>query len=101
MVFLDRKFTIPNFPTRILGYLLHKMPIIFATDPITDVGRIAEENGCGFWIESGQLDEFNNRVDSLVNNRIAIPDMREKAFRLLKEQYEVSVSYNAIISHFV
>lgn len=100
MVFLDRRFTIPNFPTRIMGYLLHRMPILFATDPVTDVGRIVEENGCGFWVESGQLDEFNSKIAFFVNHREAIPAMQKNAFKLLSEQYEVSVTYKAIISHF-
>lgn len=100
MVFLDKRFTIPNFPTRIMGYLLHRMPILFATDTATDVGRIVEENGCGFWVESGQLKEFNERIEYFVNNRSEMPVMQEKAFRLLKEKYDVSVTYNAIMSHF-
>lgn len=100
MVFLDKRFTIPNFPTRIMGYLLHKMPILFATDPVTDVGRIVEQAGCGFWVESGQLEDLNKRIELLVTNKEIIKDMGEKAYQLLINKYEVSVSYNIIISHF-
>ena len=100
MVFLDKRFTIPNFPTRIMGYLLHRMPILFATDSATDVGKIVEENGCGFWVESGQLNEFNEKIEYFVNNRSEMPRMQENAFHLLEEKYDVSVTYNAIMSHF-
>ena len=49
LIFLDHRFTIPNYPSRLLSYLENKMPVICATDPNTDIGRIAEENGYGFW----------------------------------------------------
>lgn len=100
LVFLDKRFTIPNFPTRIMGYLLHKMPILFATDTATDAGRIVEEGGCGFWVESGNLEGFNEKVDFFVKQKNLIPMMGEKAFVLLSEKYDVSVSYNTIVSHF-
>ena len=47
LIFLDHRFTIPNYPSRLLSYLEYKMPIICCTDPNTDIGRIAEENGYG------------------------------------------------------
>lgn len=100
LVFLDKRFTIPNFPTRIMGYLLHHMPILFATDTATDAGKIVEAGGCGFWVESGNLEGFNEKVDFFVNHKEQIPMMGENAFNLLVDRYEVSVSYNTIVSHF-
>lgn len=100
LVFLDKRFTIPNFPTRVMGYLLHRMPILFATDKVTDVGRIVEDNGCGYWVESGDLETFNDRIERLVSNKHQLSTMGEKAYQLLQKNYDVSVSYNAIMSHF-
>ena len=48
LIFLDHRFTIPNYPSRLLSYLEYKMPVICATDVNTDIGRITEENGYGF-----------------------------------------------------
>ena len=31
------------------------MPVLCATDPNTDIGTIAEENGYGYWCESNSL----------------------------------------------
>ena len=41
LIFLDHRFTIPNYPSRLLSYLENKMPVLCATDPNTDMGRIA------------------------------------------------------------
>jgi hypothetical protein len=41
------------------------MPVICATDPNTDMGRIAEENGYGFWCESVKPEDFVNLVDRM------------------------------------
>ena len=100
LVFLDRRFTIPNFPTRVMGYLLHKMPVLSATDPVTDVGKLVEQNGCGYWVESGDLKLFNEKVEYFVTHKDEIPIMGEKAYQFLIDNYEVSVTYKAIVSHF-
>src|SRR6185312_13390710 len=52
LIFLDKRFTIPNFPSRLLSYLENKMPVLAATDKTTDLGKIIEEAECGFWSES-------------------------------------------------
>lgn len=98
MIFLDHRFTIPNYPSRLLSYLENKMPVICATDINTDIGRIAEENGYGFWCESVKPEDFTALVDKvLASDRKA---MGEKGFEYLKEKYTVEKTYNAIMKHF-
>ena len=58
LIFLDKRFTIPNFPSRLLSYLECRMPVLMATDVNTDIGRIAEESGFGLWTENGNIDTF-------------------------------------------
>lgn len=97
LIFLDRKFTIPNFPSRLLSYLENKMPIIAATDPNTDIGSIVEAAGCGYWVISGDLEGYNKLINHFVNDPALIDEMGEKAYHLLMKEYVVDVSYNAII----
>ena len=99
LVFLDKHFTIPNFPTRIMGYLLHRMPILSATDVHTDVGKLMELNGCGFWVESGDLNGYNEKIEYLMNKKDQIFQMGENGYKYLLSNYEVSVTYNAIMAH--
>ena len=58
MIFLDHRFTIPNYPSRLLSYLEYKMPVVCATDVNTDIGKIAEENG----ISTGSLKTLLCRI---------------------------------------
>lgn len=98
LIFLDHRFTIPNYPSRLLSYLENKMPIICATDVNTDMGRIAEENGYGYWCESVKPEDFTALVDKmLASDRKA---MGEKGYEFLKNNYLVEHTYNTIMSHF-
>lgn len=97
LIFLDHRFTIPNYPSRLLSYLEYTMPVLCATDPNTDMGKIAEENGYGYWCESVKPEDFTALVDKmLTSNRKA---MGEKGYQFLKENYLVEHTYNAITKH--
>lgn len=99
LIFLDHRFTIPNFPSRLLSYLEYKMPVLCATDPNCDMGRIAEENGFGYWCESNSVDAFTSILDQMVQaDRKA---MGEKGYEFLKNNYLVEHTYNAIMKHLV
>ncbi len=99
LVFLDHRFTIPNYPSRLLSYLENKMPVLCATDVNTDIGKIAEENGYGYWCESVKPENFTTLVDKmLTSDRNA---MGEKGYEFLKNNYQVEHTYNAIMAHFV
>lgn len=98
LIFLDHRFTIPNYPSRLLSYLEYKMPVICATDVNTDIGKIAEENGYGYWCESVKPKDFTALVDKmLASDKKA---MGEKGYQFLKENYLVEHTYNAIMKHF-
>lgn len=100
LIFLDHKFTIPNFPSRLLSYLENKMPILAATDVNTDIGKIAVENGFGYWCESQNIDDFNERICQMVELPERISSMGEKGFIYLKNNYLVEHTYHSILKHF-
>lgn len=97
LIFLDHRFTIPNYPSRLLSYLENKMPVLCATDPNTDMGRIAEENGYGYWCESNSVEAFTAIIDKMIHSDIKA--MGEKGYEFLKENYLVEHTYKAIMSH--
>ncbi len=72
LIFLDPRFTIPNFPSRLLSYLENSMPVLLATDPNTDMGRIAEREGFGLWALSVDLDRFMANMDKLTPETIIL-----------------------------
>lgn len=100
LIFLDKRFTIPNFPSRLLSYLECKMPVLMATDVNTDIGRIAEENGFGLWTENGNIETFMEMVEFVTEDENRMKKMGERGYRFLCENYTVDKSFQAIIKHF-
>ncbi len=98
MIFLDHRFTIPNYPSRLLSYLEYKMPVLCATDVNTDIGKIAEENGYGFWCESVKPEDFTALVDKML--AADRKTMGERGCQFLKQNYLVEHTYQAIMRHF-
>ena len=97
LIFLDPRFTIPNYPSRLLSYLEHKMPIVAATDLVSDIGLIAEENNYGFFARNGDLQQFNQQIEKFISDKTLISTMGENGYRFLKENYTVDTSYNIIM----
>lgn len=97
LIFLDHRFTIPNYPSRLLSYLENRMPVLCATDVNTDIGKIAEENGYGYWCESVKPEDFTTLVDKMIRSNIKA--MGEKGYQFLKKNYLVEHTYNAIMRH--
>ena len=98
LIFLDHRFTIPNYPSRLLAYLENRMPIIAATDPITDIGSIAVENGYGYWCESNDVQAFVSCVNKMLESDIKA--MGERGYEFLKNNYLVEHTYSQIMKHF-
>lgn len=92
LIFLDKRFTIPNFPSRLLSYLEMKLPVIAATDKNTDIGKVIENNNCGFHVEAGNIKSMDKAIDKAINHS-DIKILRKNAIKLLKEQYHVKNSY--------
>lgn len=97
LIFLDYRFTIPNFPSRLLSYLEYQMPILCATDPISDIGPIAEKNDFGFYIPSNDVNAFTHSVNRILACDIKM--MGKNGYDFLKENYLVEHTYNTIMQH--
>jgi hypothetical protein len=99
LIFLNKNFTIPNFPSRLLSYLEMRMPVIAATDTSTDIGQIIEESGCGKWVLSGDVEKMHKIITTFVTcNSNDLEQKRKNAYQLLKDKYLVKYSYNLIVS---
>ena len=101
LIFLNKKFTIPNFPFRLLGYLENKMPVISCTDPNTDIGDVLVKHECGFKILSGDIELFQEVINQLLNNKKLVEDFGNNAYDLLINQYGVKKNYDLIIEKLI
>lgn len=97
LIFLDHRFTIPNYPSRLLSYLAAKMPIIAATDSNTDIGKIAEKNGYGYWCESNDVAGLCKCVNKMLASDCNV--MGYAGYKYLLEKYQVKNTYTIIMEH--
>ena len=99
LILLDNRFTISNYPSRLLSYLENKVPILAAIDINSDIGKIAEKNGYGFWCINGDLNLMNHHINSLASNTTLVKEMGNKGFEYLNNNYTSKHSYEIILSH--
>jgi len=100
LIFLDKHFSIPNYPSRLLSYLEYGMPVLIASDINSDLGEIAAQNNYGFFTINGNLDDFNRHVNKLVGDKNLITKMGNNGWRFLLENYTVNNSFRTIMNHF-
>lgn len=97
MIFLDHRFTIPNFPSRLLSYMQAGLPVLACTDPNTDIGKVIVEDGFGWWCESDNKNEFLNIVAKLSYLTV---DEREQFYQsevnFLQKLYNVNINFKKI-----
>ncbi len=97
LIFLDYRFSVPNYPSRLLPYLMEKKPIIAVTDPNCDMGSIAEANGYGFYCPSNSVDGFVKVVNNLLVSDIK--RMGESGYQFFLNNYTTDHTYLTIIKH--
>lgn len=98
MIFLDYRFTIPNFPSRLLSYMQAKLPVLACTDKYSDVGKVVEDGGFGWWCESNDLLEFNKKIEIIVKEK-GRRTIGETGYQYLKEHYNVAKEYVNIMTN--
>lgn len=98
MIFLDHRFTIPNFPSRLLSYMQARIPVLAVTDPNTDLGKVIVDGGFGWWCESNDADCFA-KVAGEAAHHSDLFQMGQNAFAYMEKRYTTSKSYQVINRH--
>ena len=98
LIFLDHRFTIPNFPSRLLDYLDASLPVIAATDPVTDIGAIVLNAEAGLSCRSNNVQAFLQSIDKLQNDSGFRKKAGEASRKLLIDQFTVMKSADIIIN---
>jgi glycosyltransferase involved in cell wall biosynthesis len=99
LIFLDPRFTIPNFPSRLTAYMEAAIPVAAATDVNTDLKDILKEADCGMWAKNGDLKNFCAIIDTLASDSNLRYQMGLKGRKYLEKYYTVSRAYKIITSH--
>lgn len=90
IVTLSEKFTIPNIPSRTLGYWDAQLPILAATDTNTDYKEILlDRYNAGLWAETGDLDNFYAQFLRFYNDRQLCRQMGANGRRAVINHFSV------------
>lgn len=95
MLFLDYRFTIPNFPSRLLSYLQAGLPVISCTDPATDIGEITEAGGFGWKCPSNDTEAFYTVVKKACEADLAA--MGDAGRKYFLDHYTAEQGYEIIM----
>lgn len=90
MIMLDKRFTIPNYPSRMLSYMQNAMPMFACTDKNTDVRQLVEEQAnCGKWCYSDDVDAFKSSIEWFVNNRDRLAELGKNGYNYMVKHFNV------------
>ena len=96
LIFLDHRFTIPNYPSRLLSYMQYGLPVISCTDESTDVGDDVVRGGFGWKCYSDDVAGFTAAVDAAVTAELA--EMKQNSVLKLIEWFSAKDSMDEILS---
>lgn len=89
LITLDPRFTIPNYPSRILSYMDYAKPVLAATDTVTDMKELIEEADCGEWVCSADKEAFYKKIKELSADKEKRCRQGENGRSYMKEHFTV------------
>jgi glycosyltransferase involved in cell wall biosynthesis len=99
LIFLDQRFTIPNFPSRLTAYMENSLPILAATDRNTDLKEVLSDAKCGLWSESGDIDAFISNAIKLSLDKGLRNKMGCNGRNYLEDNYDIKGNVHIILKH--
>ncbi len=99
MIFLDHRFTIPNFPSRILPYMQEEKPIFACTDTASDLKDAIAEGQFGWWCPSDDVSAFESTVKHILAENNERTAFGKNSRRYLETHYDVKDCADRLISH--
>ena len=91
-IFLDSRFTIPNYPSRTLAYLEKGIPIIAATDKNTDIRNLVQDNNVGLWSCSDDIASLIENIKIMKENKEIRKEFSKNARELFLKEFQVERS---------
>lgn len=96
LIFLDYRFTIPNFPSRIVDYMNYSLPILASTDTSTDLGNIIKDNKLGWWCESNSVENYLKMLHIITVEQGCLRDIGKNSKEYMKKYFTTEYSYTVI-----
>lgn len=98
LIVLDPRFTIPNYPSRILSYMEYAKPVLAATDNETDIKALIESAQCGEWVCSQNSEAFVEKIKGMAKNE-ELSIMGLNGRKHAEENFSVECSVKILEKH--
>lgn len=97
LIFLDQRFTIPNFPSRLIDYLFADLTILSITDAVTDLNKFIVENrvGYAFTQKTDQVEQCIQQIKKIQKSNSLY---HYKGSELIRKYFDVRKSASLIIN---
>lgn len=100
LVSLNEKFTIPNIPSRTLGYWEAKMPVFAIVDKNTDYGvNLIDKHKGGVWCAVGDKQAYVDKFNLLYNDPALMRQMGKNGKKAIDEYYNARMSADIILNN--
>lgn len=97
LIFLDHRFTIPNYPSRLTNLLNAGKPVLVASDKNTDIGKEIEEWGVGFWNQSDNIDAFISNANKLINSE-NLDIYSQNAYKIFEKEFKIEKNIDELLN---
>lgn len=92
IIALDYRFTIPNYPSRILSYMNNAMPVLACTDKVTDIKELVEEQAnCGKWCYSNDINGFVQCVKWFAENQEKLQELGHNSLEYMINNFNTDI----------
>lgn len=98
MVFLDHRFTIPNYPSRMLSIMLNEKPILAATDKNTDVNQLIADGDLGWWCESTDTTPMNAFIEEICSHPEEVARKGKNARKYFESHFTSEIACDQVLS---
>jgi len=99
LVNLSEKFTIPNIPSRTLGYWEASLPVLAATDRNTDLNEnFLKKYNAGLWVETGDIEGYNRQFMKFYNNAELRKTMGQNGRRAVETEFSVHTAAKRLMN---
>lgn len=100
LINLNRKFTIPNMPSKVVDYFNASIPILASTDKNTDLKQFLQDANAGLWSETGDLKTYKNNFEKLYTDKELKEELGKNGRKFFEENLNVERAYQIIMKHF-
>jgi glycosyltransferase involved in cell wall biosynthesis len=87
-VLLNKRFTIPNIPSRLTGYWAAGVAVLAATDTATDLNEaFLTKYGGGEWVRMSDASAFAKKLRYYLKNRELVSEMGERGRQAILQHF--------------